>query len=264
MAMQSVLRSLLVLEAVAEHQPVRVGELTPLLGLPKSTIQRSLETLAEAGWLRPVDGDLTRWALTARARSVVLRSGGEEDLRESALLPMQQLRDVGGETAHLFVPAGSYRVVAIERVDSRRNVRTIIPLGTVFPMVASSAGIAMLARGPDEQVEAAIAEAARAADAPTSEDLEKAREQVAAVHVKGYSSRMGWDRDVMGIGAAIINQRGEVAAGVSIAIPLSRFQYSGEAEWGKEVMEAAAAISRSLGYAGGDQPPAGQLTGPDV
>jgi hypothetical protein len=28
------------------------------------------------------------------------------------------------------------------------------------------------------------------------------------------------------------------------------------------VVEAAAAISRSLGYSGGDQPPAGQLTGP--
>jgi DNA-binding IclR family transcriptional regulator len=193
---------------------------------------------------------------------VVLRSGSEDDLRESALPAMQQLRDAAGETAHLFVPTGSYRVVAIERVDSRRNVRTIIPLGTVFPMVASSAGIAMLARGPDEQVEAAIAEAARATDAPTSEDLEKAREQAAAVHVKGYSCRMGWDRDVMGIGAAIMNQRGEVAAGVSIAIPLSRFQYSGEAEWGKEVAEAAAAISQSLGYSGGDQPPAAQLTGP--
>ena len=145
MAMQSVLRSLLVLEAVAEHQPVRVGELTPLLGLPKSTVQRSLETLAEAGWLRQVDGDLTRWALTSRARSVVLRSAGEDDLREAALPSMQQLRD---------------------------------------------------------------------------------------------------------------------AAGVSIAIPLSRFQYSGEAEWGKEVVEAAAAISRSLGYSGGDQPPVRQLTGP--
>src|SRR5262249_4854301 len=193
---------------------------------------------------------------------VVVGSGGEDDLREAALPPMQQLRDAAGETAHLFVPAGSYRVVAIERVDSRRNVRTIIPLGTVFPMVASSAGIAMLARGPDEQVEAAIAEAGRAADAPTSGGLGQARGQVAAVHVKGYSCRMGWDRDVMGIGAAIIDQRGGVAAGVSIAIPLSRFQYSGEAEWGKEVMEAAAAISRSLGYPGGDQPPAGQLTGP--
>jgi IclR family transcriptional regulator, acetate operon repressor len=248
MAMQSVLRSLAVLEAVAEHQPVRVGELTPLLGLPKSTVQRSLETLAEAGWLRQVDGDLTRWALSSRAQSVVLRSGGEADLRECALRPMKQLRDAAGETAHLFVPAGSYQVVAIERVDSRRNVRTIIPLGTVFPMAASSAGVAMLAHGPDEQVDAAIERAMRVADAPAGEDLGKVRDQVAAVHTKGYSCRLGWDRDVMGIGAAILDHRGEVAAGVSVSIPLSRFQYSSEAQWGREVIAAAAAISRSLGY----------------
>jgi IclR family transcriptional regulator, acetate operon repressor len=248
MAMQSVLRSLAVLEAVAEHQPVRVGELTPLLGLPKSTVQRSLETLAQAGWLRQVDGDLTRWALTSRAQSIVLRSGGEIDLRTCALPPMKQLRDAAGETTHLFVPAGSYQVVAIERVDSRRNVRTIIPLGTVFPMAASSAGIAMLAHGPDEQVDAAIEQATRAEDAPAGEDLGKVRDQVAAVHTKGYSCRLGWDRDVMGIGAAIMDHRGEVAAGVSVSIPLSRFQYSDEAQWGREVMEAAAVISRSLGY----------------
>src|SRR5262249_23823746 len=123
MAMQSVLRSLLVLEAVAEHQPVRVGELTPLLGLPKSTVQRSLETLAEAGWLRQVDGDLTRWALTSRARSVVLRSGGEDDLREAALPPMQQLRDAAGETAHLFVPTGSYRGEAAPLVGAAGSLR---------------------------------------------------------------------------------------------------------------------------------------------
>jgi IclR family acetate operon transcriptional repressor len=250
MAMQSVLRSLAVLEAVAEHQPVRVGELTPLLGLPKSTVQRSLETLAEAGWLRQVDGDLTRWALTSRAQSVVLRSGGEVDLRECAIAPMRRLRDAADETTHLFVPTGSYQVVVIERVDCRRSIRTVIPLGTVFPMVASSAGIAMLARGPDEHVDAAIEQATRAAEAPASEDLGKVRDQVAAVHTKGYSCRLGWDRDVMGIGAAIMDHRGDATAGVSVSIPLSRFQYSNEAEWGREVMEAAAAISRSLGYAG--------------
>jgi IclR family transcriptional regulator, acetate operon repressor len=250
MAMQSVLRSLAVLEAVAEHQPVRVGELTPLLGLPKSTVQRSLETLAEAGWLRQVDGDLTRWALTARAQSVVLRSGGEVDLRECALPPMRRLRDAADETTHLFVPTGSYQVVVIERVDCRRNVRTIIPLGTVFPMVASSAGIAMLAHGPDAQVDAAIERATRTAGAPASEDLGKVRDQVAGVHTKGYSCRLGWDRDVMGIGAAIMDHRGEVTAGVSVSIPLSRFEYGNEAEWGREVTEAAAAIGRALGYPG--------------
>jgi len=227
-----------------------VGELTRLLALPKSTVQRSLQTLAEAGWLRQVDGDLTRWALTSRAKSVVLRSGGEVDLRECALPAMQQLRDVAGETAHLFVPTGTYQVVVIERVDCRRNIRTVIPLGTVFPMAASSAGIAMLAHGPDEQVDPAITRAAQAESAPSGEDLEKVREQVAAVHAKGYSCRLGWDRDVMGIGAAIMNHRGEVTAGVSVSIPLSRFQYSNEAEWGREVKEAATVISQALGYPG--------------
>ena len=96
----------------------------------------------------------------------------------------------------------------------------------------------------------AIAQATLDENAPTSEDLEKVREQVAAVHAKGYSCRLGWDRDVMGIGAAIMNHRGEVAAGLSVSIPLSRFQYSNEAEWGREVMEAAAAVSRSLGFPG--------------
>jgi IclR family acetate operon transcriptional repressor len=163
---------------------------------------------------------------------------------------MKHLRDAADETTHLFVPTGSYQVVVIERVDCRRSIRTVIPLGTVFPMVASSAGIAMLARGPDEQVDAAIEQVTRAPGAPASEDLGKVRDQVAAVHTKGYSCRLGWDRDVMGIGAAIMDHRGEVTAGVSVSIPLSRFQYSNEAEWGREVMEAAAAISRSLGYPG--------------
>ncbi|WP_234389948.1 helix-turn-helix domain-containing protein [Streptomyces sp. MMG1533] len=52
MEMKSVTRSLRILEAVAQHQPVTVGELTKLFGLPKSTVQRTLVTLAEAGWLR--------------------------------------------------------------------------------------------------------------------------------------------------------------------------------------------------------------------
>jgi IclR family transcriptional regulator, acetate operon repressor len=250
LAVQSVLRSLQVLEAVAHHQPVRVGELTPLLGLPKSTVQRSLETLAEAGWLRQVDGDLTRWALTSRAHAVMLRSTGEVDLRECALRPMQHLRDLTDETTHLFVPTGTYQVVVIERVDSRRNIRTVIPLGTVFAQAGSSAGMAMLAAGSDERVEEAIAEARRTSDVRVYPDLDKVVAQVSAARRTGYSCRMGWDRDVMGIGAAIVNHSGEVIAGLSVSIPLSRYQRSMEELWGGEVRQAAAVVSRSLGFHG--------------
>jgi IclR family acetate operon transcriptional repressor len=251
MAVQSVIRSLQVLEAVAYHQPVRVGELTPILGLPKSTVQRSLETLAEAGWLRQVDGDLTRWALTSRAQAVVMRSAGEVDLRECALGPMQHLRDVTDETTHLFVPTGVYQVVVIERVDSRRTIRTVIPLGTVFAQAGSAAGMAMLAPRPDELVKEAIAEARKTSEVRVYPDLDKVMEQVAAARRSGYSCRMGWDRDVMGIGAAIVNYSGEVVAGLSVSIPLSRYQRGKEKRCGGDVREAAAAVSRALGFQGG-------------
>ncbi|WP_345662357.1 helix-turn-helix domain-containing protein, partial [Streptomyces venetus] len=68
--MKSVTRSLRVLEAVAQHQPVTVGELTKLFGLPKSTVQRTLVTLAEAGWLRANRRDTTRWEIGARVLAV--------------------------------------------------------------------------------------------------------------------------------------------------------------------------------------------------
>ncbi|MEV1178630.1 helix-turn-helix domain-containing protein, partial [Nonomuraea sp. NPDC049784] len=47
--MQNVLNALRVLEEVAIRQPAGVGELARVLGLPKSTVQRSLRTLHDAG-----------------------------------------------------------------------------------------------------------------------------------------------------------------------------------------------------------------------
>ena len=212
MAMQSVLKSLQVLEAVAEHQPVRVGELTPIVGLPKSTVQRSLETLAEAGWLRQVDGDLTRWALTSRAQSVVARSTGEVDLRECALGPMQGLRDSTEETAHLL----------LDRPVQRSGHRTggfaaqhqdADPAGNGVPMAGSTAGIAMLARNSDAQAAEAIAHAEAASDNPFEADPGTIKSQVQAARQDGYSCRLGWDKNAMGVGAAILITPGRLPPG---------------------------------------------------
>lgn len=163
---------------------------------------------------------------------------------------MQRLRDATDETSHLFVPTGQYHVAVIERVDSRRSIRTVIPLGTTFAQASSAAGVAMLARGPDEQVDEAIAVARNTSDPRSSIDLDMVKEQVEAVRRKGYSCRSGWDRDMKGIGAAILGYGGDVVAGLSVSIPLSRYQRSKEKTWGSQVIEAATAISRSLGHQG--------------
>ncbi|MEV2231657.1 helix-turn-helix domain-containing protein [Streptomyces phaeochromogenes] len=58
--MKGIIGSLRILEAVARHQPVTAGELTNPCGLPKPTVQRTLFTLDEAGWLRVTRRDTTR------------------------------------------------------------------------------------------------------------------------------------------------------------------------------------------------------------
>ncbi|WP_425559978.1 helix-turn-helix domain-containing protein [Kitasatospora paranensis] len=66
-----------VLELVAEHQPAGVGELSRISGLPKSTVQRTLRALADAGWIRPVGREFTRWALTPRMVTIGRRAARE-------------------------------------------------------------------------------------------------------------------------------------------------------------------------------------------
>ncbi len=62
--MNSLLKSIAVIEAVSEHQPVGVGELSKLLDMPKSSVQRVLTTFQEAGWLRQAGSEITRWEIS--------------------------------------------------------------------------------------------------------------------------------------------------------------------------------------------------------
>lgn len=61
--MRSVRTTFRSLDAVADNQPIGVSELARRLELPKSTVQRSLATLVDLGWIRTDGSDITRWML---------------------------------------------------------------------------------------------------------------------------------------------------------------------------------------------------------
>jgi len=85
--MQSVLRSLRVLELVAEHQPVGVNEMARLVDLPPTTVQRILTTLRDAGWIAATGEPMTRWTMTSRALAIGRRAAPEQTLIEAAAGP---------------------------------------------------------------------------------------------------------------------------------------------------------------------------------
>ncbi|MEU9898604.1 IclR family transcriptional regulator [Streptomyces phaeochromogenes] len=247
--MKSVTRSLRILEAVAQHQPVTVGELTKLFGLPKSTVQRTLVTLAEAGWLRANRKDTTRWEVGARVLAVRPAALQGSSLFAAARDPMVRLRDKVNETIHLSVPDALQCMVVVDRVDCDHAVRTFHTIGDTSPLHATATGRAVLAHLPKQDVEESIARGLERYSETTPADPEELRAELRRIRTDGYAvNRNQYRPGVCAIAAPVLDEDGTPLATVAISMPESRYDAEKLPEWGRLVADATAEIAeRRLG-----------------
>ncbi|MEV2190857.1 IclR family transcriptional regulator [Streptomyces phaeochromogenes] len=247
--MKSVTRSLRILEAVAQHQPVTVGELTKLFGLPKSTVQRTLVTLAEAGWLRANRKDTTRWEVGARVLAVRPAALQGSSLFAAARDPMVRLRDKVNETIHLSVPDALQCMVVVDRVDCDHAVRTFHTIGDTSPLHATATGRAVLAHLPKQDVEEYIARGLERYSETTPADPEELRAELRRIRTDGYAvNRNQYRPGVCAIAASVLDEDGTPLATVAISMPDSRYDADELPEWGRLVADTTAEIAeRRLG-----------------
>ncbi|SDH09270.1 IclR family transcriptional regulator [Nonomuraea jiangxiensis] len=239
--MQNVINALRVLEELAGRQPAGVGELARELRLPKSTVQRSLKTLYEAGWIRPAGGAVTRWQVTSKALQVGRRA--ELGLRDAAMPVMEELRQRTGETIHLMVPEGD-AVVLIERLETDKPLRIVLPLGIRLPLHASANGKAVLAHVLAHQ-ERPLAELPGYTDT-TITDPAALRAELAEVLARGYADNRGeWRSDIAAVAAAVLGSDGPLAS-LSVSTPASRMSEELRAEYGSLVTQAARTLTATL------------------
>ena len=245
MEMKSVTRSLRVLEAVAQHQPVTVGELTKLFGLPKSTLQRTLVTLAEAGWLRANRKDTTRWEIGARVLAVRPAALQGSSLFAAAREPMIRLRDTVNETIHLSVPDALHGMVVVDRVDCDHPVRTFHAIGDTSPLHATATGHAVLAHLPKQDVEELIAGGLERYSDTTPADPDELRAELDRIHADGYAvNRNQYRPGVCAVAAPVLDEDGTPLATVAISMPESRYDADRVPEWGRLVADTTAEITR--------------------
>lgn len=244
MEMKSVTRSLRILEAVAQHQPVTVGELTKLFGLPKSTVQRTLVTLNEAGWLRANRKDTTRWEIGARVLAVRPAALQGSSLFAAAREPMIRLRDAVNETIHLSVPDALQCMVVVDRVDCDHAVRTFHTIGDTSPLHATATGRAILAHLPRADVDELIDRGLESYSESTPAEPDLLRAELERVRADGYAvNRNQYRPDVCALAAAILDESGTPLAAVVISMPDSRYDAERLPEWGQLVAETAAEIA---------------------
>lgn len=243
--MSNVLRTLEVCEAVSVHQPIGVRELAREIDMPKSTVQRALDTLHAAGWL--VRSDEGRWSLSLRCAVIGGRAGQADALRAQARPTMERLRGVTDESVRLWAPDGD-QIVLLENMDSRQAVRSVLqPGGAIVPMHASAAGKAILAALPDEEVDALLAGPLPALAPNTITDPDELRKQLRVIRRRGWAATYHEaSKDVGAVAAAITDPSGRPVAAIALALPMHRLTEALTKRYGSAVAEATQQLSRQL------------------
>ncbi|WP_109472047.1 IclR family transcriptional regulator [Ornithinimicrobium cavernae] len=245
---RSVLNALAVLETLAARQPIGVSELAREVELPKSSVQRTLRTLDQAGWAEPDGSAGVRWRLTRKVFRVGLSGSIVKTLPEGARRHLTTLRDTYRETVHLTVADGDH-VIVIARVDGTNSLRTFLEVGTQAPILNSAGGRAILSRMPPEVTEELLAQPVQAHTPATITDGQAIRDQVATARARGYATNEAeWRNDIAAVAAPIVAPDGEVFGAVSLSMPSSRYQTLDIPAVGADVAAICAQIAASVHY----------------
>jgi IclR family acetate operon transcriptional repressor len=222
---QSVHNACAVIEAIAGHQPVGVSELGRLTGIDKSAVHRLAVTLQHAGWLDATDDG--RWRVSAELVRFV-RIAASDALVVSMHRRLEQLRDDTGETV-MLVALERAKLVVLDVVDSRHNLRITAPVGSELPLLHSSASRAIAAHLPTDELAAL-----RRAHPRFDDD-----QALATVRRRGWAIN---DREIVDdarvVGAALLGSDGYPLAAVIICAPASRVSLTRINEMGQLAAKA--------------------------
>ena len=246
---RSVERAVAILDLLGQGGWRTGAEVARELHVHRSTALRLLGTL-ERHALVERDQRTARYRLGRRLPQLASVVTGEFDLRYVARPVCEQLAAASGETATLDVLVGDV-IVPIEQATASTSVVSVNWLGRRTPVHCTASGKAILAFGPHsvrerlldrplEQVtpstitaraalERQLAEARQAGVAHTHEELE-----------------LGLDA----IAAPVFGPDSDVVAAIDISGPSHRLRAANLAELDRLTREAAADLSRRLGYRG--------------
>jgi IclR family transcriptional regulator, KDG regulon repressor len=218
---------------------IGVSELARRLGLGKSTTHRLLHTLTVERLLEqdPETGSY-RLALTMHELGASMQSG--MDLHTASH---------SKETIQVAVLDGRH-VVYVERRESPQTVRMFGRVGHRNDAHCTSTGKVLLAYLPEDSLDALLSGWRLPRKTPyTIADQATLRAQLVSIRSQGWAENVNESEiGTASIAAPIRDARGVVVAALSIAGPVQRLDGANLRRFTRPAVEAAAAISRRLGW----------------
>lgn len=237
-----------VLRAFRLDRPeLSLAELTRMLRLPKSTVNKALRTLVHAGYLEPI-GATAKYRPSLRMFEMGHFILQHIDLVREATPLVRNLAKLTGETAHLTYYENG-EVIWLLRVDSPTSYQLYSRIGRRAPAGAAASGKAVLAYLPEGELEQILKTGWRKLTVKTNANRDVLLRDLERVRVNGYSFQADEvDMGIASVGAPIFNYQSRVIASVSVAGAAQRFTPERVRRVGQLAKQTANAISERMGY----------------
>lgn len=246
---QSVERSLGLLETLARVDDLGLIEIAAQAGLQPSTAHRLLATLVAHGYVvqRATNKRyLLGYKLAELADALNRRS---ERLRLLTNPHLWSIRQATGESASLTMLEPP-NVVYVDQVAGTQSVRMFARIGASVPAHTTAAGKAMLASMAADAVAAVVGEEPFAQlTSHTIESYAALDEELKRIRQLGYA--VDNEEHELGVGcvaAPIFDHDAHVVAAISVSAPTPRIEASVPSDLGELLMDRAMSISSELGY----------------
>ncbi len=247
-------RAVRLLDLIVAEGPLRFAELEELSELPKATLHRLLNELAEERLAQFDERGLT-WSAGFRILEMANRIWTRSDIRHLARDQLLALAALSGETVQIAVLADTHTVV-IDHVESAKSVRHSTAVGNRSPVYCSGSGKVLLAWCTARRQRELIGRISFARTAPnTITDRAALLAELARISERGYA--IDDEEHYPGtrcIAAPVVDADGGAIAGLSITAPTFRVGIRQLERWRTDLLGAAAEISRRLAPRSGAEP----------
>lgn len=246
---QSVERTLDILEALADRGEAGIAQLSHQVGLHASTVHRLLSTLIARGYVRQ-NHETGRYQVGLKALDVARAVRDHLDLRMEALPILRELMQKSGETANLAVLDGQH-LVYLEQVSSPGwMLRMFVQVGARAPLHSTASGKVLLANLPEVELNKKLANYSLTPYAGrTIVDKGVLLSELADVRRDGYATDYGEQEEgVSCVAGPVRDFTGRVVAAISISGPWIRITPERVSVLVPIISESCARLSTALGY----------------
>lgn len=246
--LSSVKNALLILRSFTMEEPEKkISDLAASLGLNKSTVSRTMATLASEGFVyKDPETKKYRLGMTIISLSGIINNNMDV-YRESQPILNKLVQDID-ETAHISI-LDNTDVIYIQKIECNHYVRALTHVGKRNPAYCTSSGKVLLAHADESLVETVINSGLKKYTDTTITDPDKLREHLKKVKEDGFAYSLAeFNEGVNSVAAPIYDYTGKVIAALTVVGPMQRIQQNKIRPLAKKVIEASMEISDRMGY----------------